>query len=148
MGFSIEQAEVILNDNKDLPLDFRSYLIAIVESKLPQYFLAKLIHYRDGYFDDLPTVDVRQLIQTEDKSKFIQYKCQRNYTTRLASILRGCLIDGVIENPSVQQAVEDFLDSDLDFEVGDSENPQRIDRINSILNMTISYIECQIGIEE
>lgn len=46
----------------------------------------------------------------------------------------------MITDRSVLIDIEQFLKSDLNFQVGDPDNQQRIDRINSILNRVLENL--------
>jgi hypothetical protein len=133
-----EEAERVLQDNPTIDGYSRRYFTAIIEGKLPQFYLDEFFHRRYGYIDDLPIVDVRTLIQSLDD--LVQYKCQTNYVVGLALNLRGAIEDGVIDNPELQQDIDEFLISDLNFQVGDPNNTRRINSINVVLDKTIAHL--------
>lgn len=143
--YTVETAKEVLKRYPDDP-----YFTAIVEGTLSSYYLAILTSFRDDYLDDLPDVDVRMIIDEdnlermdrgEPMSSSIRYKCQTNYVLGVVTHLRGLIYQEVIQDPEIRGAIEEFNASDLNFVVGDPDNPERIARINWILGLVISHLE-------
>ena len=140
--YSIEQARRALEATPSNMEGLRAYWIAIAEGKLPEYYLERLVHKKTDYSDELPATDVRALIDSQIPipTRLTQYKCQGNFVVSLSLDLQGAVEDGVITDDTLKQEVSDFVRSDLEFKVGDLNNPNRISRINTILDRTIFYL--------
>ncbi len=138
MGYSKEQAERALQGNPNLDGSLQRYFTAIIEGTLPQYYSDTLSHKRTDYSDELPSVDVRTLI--DDPKRLTEYKCQGNYVLGLTLSLRQAVADGVISDQKLKQEIEAFVGSDLNFQVGDSQNHTRIRRINQVLDHALAHL--------
>jgi hypothetical protein len=138
MGYSKEQAERVLQENPEIDGSMRTYFQAIVEGTLPEYYLDLFTHKKTDYSDELPSVDVRTLI--DDPQRLTKYKCQGNYVVGLSLSLQQAMSDGVISDGGLKRKIEGFIKSDLDFQVGDPNNNSRINHINEILNKTLTHI--------
>ena len=55
--------------------------------------------------------------------------------------LHGVLADDVITDPHLRKEIEEFIESDLDFQIGDPKNQERIDNINRILNLVLRSLD-------
>lgn len=129
----------VLRESPDIPSVVREYLEAILSGTLPEYYLKRLITFRDGYSSELPAVDVRTLPQVT-KSNTHTFKCQTNVMIGITQTLRSVVDDGVVTSNKTKEAIINFLESDLNFQVGDSNNQARMDRVNDILDKVISEI--------
>ncbi len=142
MGYSKEQAERVLQENPEIDGSMRSYFQAIVEGTLPEYYLDLFTHKKTDYSDESPSVDVRTLI--DDPHRLTKYKCQGNYVVGLSLSLQQAVSDGIITDGGLKRKIEDFRNSDLDFQVGDPNNSSRINRINGILDKTLGHISSKV----
>lgn len=140
--YSPEQATQMLGRVPEQMPDMRAYLTALSEGTLPQYYLGVFSHKRTAYMDDLPLVDVRELIQAQQPvpDSLTQYKCQTNYVLGLCLKLKSALDDEVITDEVLTADIGNFLLSDLNFNVGDPRNTERIASINTILDRTIAHL--------
>lgn len=140
--YSKEQAIDALQRYQDHNHFLREYLEAIVNATLPQYYLTEFLRKKNEYLDDLPDVPVSTLPITQGKEggKVI-FKCQGNYVVGLILDLKTALNDKVIDDPTIIDAINSFLLSDLEFAVGDPKNTGRIARINNILDKVIGCLQ-------
>jgi len=135
--YSIESVTRALQENPDMPDGARRYFEAVRNGTLPQYYREELQRKKGDYSDETPPVDVRSIIS--DTERLTKYKCQGNYVVGLCSTLRGAVEDGVVYG-GIQSDVQQFLESDLNFQVGDPANRQRIGRINKILDKVLAKL--------
>lgn len=136
--YSVETVTRALRVNPNMPDGIREYFEAVKNRTLPQYYRKEIQREKDDYSNEIPPVDVRTMIP--DTERLTKYKCQGNYVLGLCLTLRGVINDEVITDRGVQIDIEQFLSSDLNFQVGDPDNQQRIDRINSILNRVLENL--------
>jgi hypothetical protein len=128
---------------KDTPL--LRYLLALRDGTLPAYYFSTLHEYRFNRRDDLPSIDVRTLL--EERGKHI-FKCQGNTVLGITLSLSGLVEEGIVVQPELIQEIQEFVRSDLNFQVGDPENPAKIERINTILDKTLGYLGQTYNIDQ
>jgi len=134
------------------------YLTAIAEGRLPQYYLDKFIDKRNNYSDELPNEDVRLRIQHQQamwlrtrqgpKPRIRQYKCEGGFIRILVGDLRGTIRNGVITDPILIEEINTFGNSDLNFQVGDPKNVERLACVNGVLDRVIGYLTPMVPIEQ
>lgn len=138
MGYSKEQAQRALQNNPEMDGSMQRYFTAIIEGTLPEYYADLFTHKKTDYSDELPSVDVRTLIN--DTERLTRYKCQGNYVVGLSLSLRQAVADGVIKDQRLQREIEGFVKSDLNFQIGDPQNQARIGKINRVLDHALSHL--------
>lgn len=134
-----EQAVRVLEENPSLDGSIKVYFEAVRDGALPGYYYEEFRRRRFEYSDELPDEDVRLRI-TDPYARQIQYKCQGNYLLGLTTTLQGAVRDGVIIDRGLQRKIEEFVKSDLNFKLGDPKNAERIQRVNDILDKTLSRL--------
>jgi hypothetical protein len=122
------------------------FFIAVRDGTLPQYYCQRLYTYRFKRLDDLPQTDVRSLQEASGEDH--PYKCQTTNVVAISHCLQGLIEQGVLDQPEFKQEVEDFVHSDLNFQAGDPNNQDRIDRINAILDKTLGYLQDTYAIDK
>jgi len=148
--FTVEQAERVLLQYPNLDDSSREEMIAVIEGKLPQFYLGQFCNLRDNYSNELPLEDVGMLIQHQEvewlksrqgpEPRFTQYKCQGNFVFGLSQTLQSAVSNEVIKDDALKEDIEIFRHSDLDFQVGDPRNVERLASVNGILNEVIAYL--------
>lgn len=134
---AIEVIERFIGDDRWFS---RGYFEAIRDDRLPRYYEATFLRMRYAYRDDLPPVDVRNLIDFGSGESFCKYKCQGNYVAGLCIWLNQMLENEVVVDGELVHRIRVFLTGDLNFQVGDSNNGERIERINGILDEVLAYL--------
>lgn len=137
--YSKEEATQALDRNPHLGGGIRTYFEAIRDGELPQYYRDEFNRLRHDYSDETPGVDVRTIIK--DRERLTRYKCQGNYVLSLNLTLSGAVQDGVITQKGTVKEIDKFRGSDLNFQVGDRKNPDRIRRINKILDRVLGDLD-------
>src|SRR3990167_3571220 len=89
--YTVEQVQDAIRRDPDITGKARDSLDAIIEGRLPEHFLQLFRRKRDDYSDELPDVDVRDIIdagiiQNDFKGRIHTYKCQGNYVRGLSFI--------------------------------------------------------------
>ena len=133
--YTAEGATRTLQTNPDMPDGLRRYFEAVRDGTLSEYYRGEFSRLQNDYSDELPDVDVRNLI--DDPERLTKYKCQGNYVVSLCLSLKGALADDVITDQGTQKVITNFLSSDLNFQVGDPVNSQRISQINTVLGSVL-----------
>lgn len=141
--YTREQAEAALRAYPDLDPQYKAYIEAVRDGTLQSYYCEEFRRRRFDVSDELPNVDVRNLID-ENSGRMTQYKCQGNYVLGLTTILQAAVADGVITDPPLVKGIQRFVKSDLKFQIGDPGNPARIQRINRILDATLQSLGCKL----
>ncbi len=136
--YSVEDCKRVLREGNVDPAN-RIYFEAIVNGTLPEYYRGELRRLRFDYSDDCPSVDVRDRPTTQGERQIV-YKCQGNYMVGLGLTLQAAIADGILDQPKVTREVEKLLGSNLQFQVGDRKNQERIKRINTVLDHGLDYL--------
>ncbi len=136
--YTPEVAVRVLKDNPNIPSENKKYFEAVRDGTLFQYYRNEIQRYRDAYSDEIPQFLARRLISGEES--LTKYKCQMTYVIGLCLSLRGAVEDGIIVSHDIQECISLFLESDLNFQVGDPQNEERITRINQILDIVITEL--------
>jgi hypothetical protein len=113
-------------------------------------YLGIFWEHKYDYSDETPSEDVREIIKREHPgtTRLIRYKCQRSYTYGLRVWLTCALSeDGLIDDELAKAQIETFLQSDLNFQPGDVANPQRMARVNGVLDSVIGHLTPKVPVE-
>ncbi len=139
--YTKEQAVEVLKTGSD-----REYCLAVLEERLDKYYLDYFIHKRDDFLDDIPEIDVRLTLDSEQEtSRTTRYKVQGKYVFGLSSNLRAGVEDEVITDVGLQKAIEEWVLSEPMFVIGDPKNGEKMQRMNDLLDGVIAYIGAKIG---
>jgi len=138
--YTKEQAEDTLRRYPNIDGLGRERIVAVIEGKLPQYYLSRFCFLRDNYSDELPQKDITGKTEIYNDHRKHIYKCQRNYLISLAQMLDGAVYNEVITDEKLMGDITTFRASNLNFQRGDPKNAERIADINGILNEVIGYL--------
>lgn len=124
----------------------KSFVDAVKNDKLDEYYIKRFYHKRDDYLDGLPKEDVRNLSDIDEKGMFTHenYKCKGNYIWTLIAALDGAIEYDVIEDDVLKQKIEEFSSHKFNYYEGKFTSKEEIDMINNILNDAITYLETKI----
>ncbi len=140
MGISKEFAQILLEENPDHPLPWRRKMQAIVDGALPNFYIESLTFKRDSYSNDLPSVNVHEIPRKEGE-RATRYKCQGNFIIGLTDTFHCMIEEEIVTDPQIIENIQAFLKSDLEFQIADPENVNRLARVNDVIDNLITYLE-------
>jgi hypothetical protein len=125
------------------------YFTALAEGTLPAFYLRKFVFFRDNYSDELPLEDVSMKTEAINGRTKVVYKCQGNFTGAVMNWLRYGLKNEDITNPTLIEKIKAFVDSDdLEFQIGDPRNVERLARVNGLIGNVIEYFSPMVPPEQ
>ncbi len=134
---TVEQVRILHQEHPD-----NEHYIAVIEGTLPSYHLWKFSFNRHCFSDELPLEDVSAITEIFQGKRKVVYKCQTAFSASVQQSLMLLIEDDVVTAPELTTEINAFmaLEEDLEFHRGDPRNPEKLTRVNRILDKVIACL--------
>jgi len=118
---------------------------AIIDGKLPQYYLAELKKFK-SYSNELISDTETYLQKTLPENYRSEVKARGNAIVGIGTTLEGAVAEGLIRNEKLVSKIENFINRSWNFSRGAGKGvhfttPEEMVLINDMLDIAIDYLK-------